>query len=597
MDTLLTFSYYVSGTYSTSETSARGVWYNGSSYSIPNMWFDGTINRIGVGTVEQTYTQYKGDIQTRLAISSPLTLEFTDVFLTPESGSITTLIKVIENISKANLKLRVVLAENPVGQYTHVVRDILPVEALSISLVGDSAVITKDFTIDPGWSYENMEIGAFVQDDDDKEILQACGINVASMMPLLYYISNTIDDSGENNNGRAEPGETVNLIVEVGNIDGFRNAESVVVYLSTEDAMIAVLDSSSSFPNIASGGTENNTGDPFVFFAESLAPVHIATFNILVTAQPGDFTRSDSFSMMIGFPDLILVDDDGGENFEEIYAQTFDSLSLLYDYWETTGKTLDSTLALYPYCVWFTGAADSATLTPDEQNALADYLDNGGRLFITGQSIGDEIGDSAFYSDYLHAELINPTSHQAFFYGVPGDPIGDGLTLRTPLIGASHDVILPINGATSCFTVSGDSAVALKYDAKAYKLVYFGFRFERIYDIEGYAPKHVVMERVFQWLGLLGVEEEIHEYKPFMSLLPNPVDRYCNISFELKNPAHVSLKVYGITGREVKTLVNGNHGPGLHSVHWETNSLPTGVYFCRLLTDTEAYTRKVVILH
>ncbi|MEA2062236.1 MAG: FlgD immunoglobulin-like domain containing protein, partial [Gemmatimonadota bacterium] len=63
----------------------------------------------------------------------------------------------------------------------------------------------------------------------------------------------------------------------------------------------------------------------------------------------------------------------------------------------------------------------------------------------------------------------------------------------------------------------------------------------------------------------------------------------------------VSLEVFNLRGRLVKTLVSGLHVPGCYAVNWEgTNEaghqLPSGVYFYRMKAGDFMQTRKMVLL-
>ena len=52
----------------------------------------------------------------------------------------------------------------------------------------------------------------------------------------------------------------------------------------------------------------------------------------------------------------------------------------------------------------------------------------------------------------------------------------------------------------------------------------------------------------------------------------------------MEEAAQVTLKVYDMAGREVATLHQGIAQTGTNTVVFEANSLPAGMYFCRLLT-------------
>jgi len=68
---------------------------------------------------------------------------------------------------------------------------------------------------------------------------------------------------------------------------------------------------------------------------------------------------------------------------------------------------------------------------------------------------------------------------------------------------------------------------------------------------------------------------------------PNPFDRSTLISFSLPERSRVSLVVYDLVGREVRTLVEGEWEPGRHSatlnkVSSDGSALDAGVYFVRM---------------
>jgi flagellar hook assembly protein FlgD len=74
------------------------------------------------------------------------------------------------------------------------------------------------------------------------------------------------------------------------------------------------------------------------------------------------------------------------------------------------------------------------------------------------------------------------------------------------------------------------------------------------------------------------------------------------ISYELPAQGEVSLKVFDLTGRLVRTLVNGVSDPGVHYVTWDGRNQEgavagAGVYFYRFEADGVSETRKMVLTH
>ncbi len=77
---------------------------------------------------------------------------------------------------------------------------------------------------------------------------------------------------------------------------------------------------------------------------------------------------------------------------------------------------------------------------------------------------------------------------------------------------------------------------------------------------------------------------------------PNPFNPTTNIEFRIADFGFVSLKVYDILGREVKTLVNQVEQRGSYSVTLNARDLPSGVYFYKLTAGDFSAIKKLVIL-
>jgi hypothetical protein len=83
---------------------------------------------------------------------------------------------------------------------------------------------------------------------------------------------------------------------------------------------------------------------------------------------------------------------------------------------------------------------------------------------------------------------------------------------------------------------------------------------------------------------------------------PNPSSGQTTIAFDLSEGGAVSLKVYDVLGRAVKTLVDGNlEGEQRYQFVWdgtndEGRTVDGGVYFIKLRTDGPELARKVLLL-
>lgn len=74
------------------------------------------------------------------------------------------------------------------------------------------------------------------------------------------------------------------------------------------------------------------------------------------------------------------------------------------------------------------------------------------------------------------------------------------------------------------------------------------------------------------------------------SAYPNPFNPITNISFGLPMDTQVTLNIYNVEGRKVTTLTEGIRTAGNHTIEWNAESYPSGVYFVKL--DAGEFTQK-----
>lgn len=77
---------------------------------------------------------------------------------------------------------------------------------------------------------------------------------------------------------------------------------------------------------------------------------------------------------------------------------------------------------------------------------------------------------------------------------------------------------------------------------------------------------------------------------------PNPFNPKTTISYQLTANSFVSLVVYDLLGKEVRTLVNKNTEAGNHSIEFDATDLPSGVYFYKLTAGKFSEIKKMTVV-
>ncbi len=83
---------------------------------------------------------------------------------------------------------------------------------------------------------------------------------------------------------------------------------------------------------------------------------------------------------------------------------------------------------------------------------------------------------------------------------------------------------------------------------------------------------------------------------------PNPFNPSTTINYTISAASaivksnRVTLKIYDVLGRKIKTLVNKIQNPGNYSIKFNAANLPSGIYYYKLTTGSFSETKKMILL-
>jgi hypothetical protein len=124
-------------------------------------------------------------------------------------------------------------------------------------------------------------------------------------------------------------------------------------------------------------------------------------------------------------------------------------------------------------------------------------------------------------------------------------------------------------------------------------------------SVYGYGPCDVYAAgdygRVFHLEWPVAVGDVIPQASALHQNYPNPFNPYTTIAFETSCAGWVTLVVYDVTGRPVRTLLDEERTPGAFRERWDGRDdsgrkVASGVYFYRLTTPGADITRKLVLV-
>ena len=77
---------------------------------------------------------------------------------------------------------------------------------------------------------------------------------------------------------------------------------------------------------------------------------------------------------------------------------------------------------------------------------------------------------------------------------------------------------------------------------------------------------------------------------------PNPFNPTTTITYSIKEKVLVSLSVFDILGKEVKTLVNEEQEAGVYRLEFNASNLASGIYFYTLNAGEFLSTKKMILI-
>ena len=231
--------------------------------------------------------------------------------------------------------------------------------------------------------------------------------------------------------------------------------------------------------------------------------------------------------------------------------------------------------------------------------------------------------DAALYHEvgtwyYSNAQAYGPTSryaflsdgsgnHATFTITAPRSGYYDVMEIVPTTVNASDNALYVIKtGATPVDSVfldqnagSGDWVVVGHYFFSAGDVVEISVMNTGQYTVGAVlradAMKLQLVEEAAS--GIPSVASTVPAETGLLQNYPNPFNPTTTIPFTLREASEVSLRVYDMMGRLVRTLITGQNYPaGFHRVPFDASDLPSGVYICRLTAGPLQTARKMILM-
>ncbi len=95
---------------------------------------------------------------------------------------------------------------------------------------------------------------------------------------------------------------------------------------------------------------------------------------------------------------------------------------------------------------------------------------------------------------------------------------------------------------------------------------------------------------------IVGMDDAFNQSNLELSILPNPFSNQTTIEFTLPESEFVTLSIYDVTGKHLKTILSKKLSKGNHKIRCNAEGLNEGIYFIRLETKNSSIVQKAIIM-
>ena len=392
--------------------------------------------------------------------------------------------------------------------------------------------------------------------------------SITAHSPIIRMGSLTIIDSTGNNNGRFDPGETVKFNIPILN-RGSSNASSVCARLFSLTSGVTITGDSLHYGLI---NCNDSLRKQFNVSAIPTIPIGtLAKFVLKSYAAGGVITCIDSFDVTVG------------QNWSIIGTGTTSTSYPFYTLYEDS-----RTQILYKSSEYLAGGG-----SPGFINKIGFTILTLGSPAMSGFSVKMQTISASTISTWTTTGWTEVYTSSSYI------PAGTGIQyidLATPYYyNATGNLLIEICFDNSSWsantTVAGTSQTGTVVHNHA-----DGGVGCNLTATSTAATRPNVTFLFNTAVGVNPVGTSIPKVYTLSQNYPNPFNPSTKINFDLPKQGLVTLKIYDVLGREVRTLVNEVKTPGSYTVDFNASDFSSGVYFYRLQANEFTDIKRMMLI-
>lgn len=302
--------------------------------------------------------------------------------------------------------------------------------------------------------------------------------------------------------------------------------------------------------------------------------------------------------------------------------------------WDVADSTLINVFIqdahLAPYSVAFYHSDRVNASHVQDTTALKKYLDNGGKLLLSGWNLAGSFGGvvdtfhtfphGSFFREYIKTDSlgVSQPSNQDFISAPSLLPSSyPDLTVDSLKVPVFDHHLFKMDALLSplvdepvterLYTYNSSLGGSFRLHGEPVGFRYLGQDFSIIiFDVPlFFINQQPAISAARQALFDLGEEYvdvddddqlDIPVANAILKAYPNPFNSSVTIAYEVSENTPINISIYNLLGQEIEVLETGVPQPGQHRLVWRAGNHPSGIYFCRLSGIGGSQTIRLILL-
>lgn len=471
-------------------------------------------------------------------------------------------------------------------------------------------------------------------------------VNIENSSAYVSYLEHTIDDEGIPN-GAIDYGETIRLSIGMTNV-GNATADNVTVFLSISDPYVSLIDSTELYGDFNPAETKTRYNAFELEISDSIPDGHLIEFKLRASGSDQWYSLFEEVALAPAFRiKKFIIDDYSGNNNGFLDPGELAKIKYLV---KNTGhsKSMDTKAELKGnngFLQVMNSLIEIGSIEAGESTravfevGVEPYIPIGSfeefdfsltAGYYTAKKVSDvkighviedfETGNFQSFNWLTGGDANWNICHRKKYEGVYSAKSGeigpDEFTELNIRLTVTTDDSISFYVKTSSeprydlleFFIQNNPYGRFSGETNWKRVAYFVSAGNRSFKWRYKKDKYIDEGEDCAWIDYidLPVSDEIViikertgpvEGQSNLTNFPNPFKSSTSIGFNLDQDSKVSVDIYTINGDKVATILHTEKlNVGYHEINWNViNTLPAGIYVCRLQTEVLSVFRKMIL--